>query len=1131
TSNMPRKKRKGGRGGIFCGCFGAADEPPDIQLNMTDAMAAPVAIETYPPMPSPSELKAKFAEFVDELDLPSQNRQAMFDLAPEKQWQIYCSKKKEQEDPNKLATSWPDYYIDRLNSMSTIMVLMYDEEEIEMRLKLVDGLKTALRTQPVRFVVRFAELDGISCLLNFLKNMVPEVRESRIHTSAIGCIKALMNNTQGRANVLAHPDGINVIAQSLACESLRTKTAVLEILGAVCLVPGGHKKVLEAMLHYQKYSNERTRFQNIVNELALNHHSPEDDTFEVNMKTAAMSFLNALINCGAGEDHLEFRCHLRYELLLLGIQPIMEQLREYENELLNKHLDFFEMVRREDDEEIASRFDAEHIDTKSAGDMFDFIQKKLCFTEAYPHLLSLLHHCMLIPLNRGGAPYHWQLFDRVVQQITLQKLDGADPDVTFLRDFNLEKCLKLLINENEIKKWKDTAETMRKKHDEMKGNLDRKERECEAKGKEQEELMKTVNILKGKLDAESKERLSSDQKLTDMTQHVEESLQEAIKLGTSPSIPITPSTAIAPPPPPPLAPPMGGPPPPPPPLAPPMSGGPPPPPPMMGAPPPPAPPGMGAPKGLPKKNIPKAPNPLKSFNWLKLSDTKITGTIWTELDDSKAFKCIDLPDLDNTFSAYQRQQVSKYAHFNICIKYGSQEDLSIKKVKELSVIDGRRAQNCTILLTRLKLTDDEIRKAVLSCDQSEDLQKDMMEQLIKFIPTKEETDMLNEHKADMSKMARADKFLCQMSQIHHYEQRMHAIFYKKKFHERLSEIQPKVEGEVVWCGCLYGLYYRIITPLYLSHTHCYSSCRKNFQYQSSQTLTESSRNDPGIGQLHEQGSERQRIWISNCRVLVKWPTHDSKFERNFIRHLGLTQPLLKIPLKKNVTLMHFLIEMLEKHSPDIINLPDDLKNVETAARVNLGELEKEMNILRLGLKNLKTELGVQEKQVSSGQSLPGDRFVPVMTDFVTIASVSFTETEEKLTESKTKFNKVVELFGEDPKRLQPDAFFNLFTDFMASFNSARKDNISQRKKKDDEIKRKHIYRISSSQREDERKKRKIGSRKQSEDQRGEFDDLVSALRSGEVFEKDVSKFQKRNRLKRPPSSLDDRERVVSKITT
>lgn len=38
-------------------------------------------------------------------------------------------------------------------------------------------------------------------------------------------------------------------------------STALEILGALCLVPGGHKKVLTAMEHFQKFAVERIRFQ------------------------------------------------------------------------------------------------------------------------------------------------------------------------------------------------------------------------------------------------------------------------------------------------------------------------------------------------------------------------------------------------------------------------------------------------------------------------------------------------------------------------------------------------------------------------------------------------------------------------------------------------------------------------------------------------------------------------------------------------------------------------------------------------------------------------------------------------------------------------------------------------------
>ena len=64
------------------------------------------------------------------------------------------------------------------------------------------------------------------------------------------------------------------------------------------------------------------------------------------------------------------------------------------------------------------------------------------------------------------------------------------------------------------------------------------------------------------------------------------------------------------------------------------------------------------------------------------------------------------------------------------------------------------------------------------------------------------------------------------------------------------------------------------------------------------------------------------------------------------------------------------------------------------------------------------------------------------------------------------------------------------------------------------------------QRERERKLRKA---KENSEEGGEFDDLVSALRSGEVFDKDLSKL-KRNR-KRITNQMTDssRERPVTKL--
>lgn len=59
----------------------------------------------------------------------------------------------------------------------------------------LDGLKTALRTQPHSFVLRFVELDGLAALLHLLSSMDYVTAQSSLHTSLIGSLKALMNNS------------------------------------------------------------------------------------------------------------------------------------------------------------------------------------------------------------------------------------------------------------------------------------------------------------------------------------------------------------------------------------------------------------------------------------------------------------------------------------------------------------------------------------------------------------------------------------------------------------------------------------------------------------------------------------------------------------------------------------------------------------------------------------------------------------------------------------------------------------------------------------------------------------------------------------------------------------------------
>ncbi|KAJ4426490.1 hypothetical protein ANN_27304 [Periplaneta americana] len=1162
------------------------DEPPEITYCVVDQTGtlSLQALTPTQPMPAEEELNAKFAELVD-------------------------------QDGETDLSHLPEHYIERVQALAMLQFPVDSEEEVRSRTRQLDGLKTALRTQPHSFVLRFIELDGLPALLGFLSAMDYATAQSSIHTSLIGCVKALMNNS------------------SLSTENIKTKVAVLEILGAVCLVPGGHRKVLEAMLHYQNFASERTRFQGIVNDLDRSTGIYRD---EVSLKTAIMSFVNAVLNYGPGQENLDFRLHLRYEFLMLGIQPIIDKLRGRENETLNsatrriqkiydvsiicqtdwprlvpvawqqwsemealiaspatcevrsvikffnaqsiapieihrqlcqvygpnimskqmwatvlinddhvelvrqcimeirrftitelsshfpqisrsllheivtKHLLFKKVCARwvpknltpehkmqrlgaaltflqryhEDGDEFLDRIvtgdetwishftpetKQQSMNWRHSGSpvrtkfkqtlsvrkvmctmfwdrkgilLIDFLPRgetvnadRYCETlrklrraiqnksrgmvtagvvllhdnarprtarrtaavltefgwELFDHppyspgldpsdFHVFLHlKKFLSSMDYGAHPQHWLLFDRVVQQIILQSESGENPDVSPLK-INVKELvhltttsttlLLLLAKEEELVAARNKAEELERENIDIATKLAKKEQELDLRTQEKEDIETNLTRVKERLEKETAAHLETKQRVSELEYRASEldrqvncERGERHRLERLVSSGSLPDDAKAPPPPPPV--------------------------PGCGPPPPPsAPPSapISAPNRpeVPKKNVPQPSNPLKSFNWSKLPDAKVTGTIWSELDDTKLYTAMELENIDKLFCAYQKNGVAND---------GSIEDLrqiGKNRTKILSVIDGRRAQNCTILLSKLKMSDEDISKAILSMDSKDQLPIDMVEQLLKFTPSAEEAALLEEHSEEIDSLARADRFLYEIS--------------------------------------------------------------------------------------------------------------------------------------------------------------------------NMGELEKDMGLLRNGLKEVEREIEFHRSQPVA----VGDRFLPVMKEFLSSATCRFSELEDLFQDMKTRFDRAVRLFGEDNSTIQPDDFFGIFDAFLTAFNEARQDNDNMRRRREEEEKR-AVQEAELKKRTMERKNSrdgilaKVGNslknglanglsgggvgggggrRESNGDAKGEFDDLISALRTGDVFGEDMAKF-KRSRKSRlatngnsPPrmNSLnreDSRERVLN----
>ena len=88
---------------------------------------------------------------------------------------------------------------------------------------------------------------------------------------------------------------------------------MIELLAAVCLVKGGHIKILQAVDNFKQANGEQYRFEKLVEHFMA-------DNATADFQVACMNFINVIVH--SAED-MNFRVHLQHEFMLLGLDDFI----------------------------------------------------------------------------------------------------------------------------------------------------------------------------------------------------------------------------------------------------------------------------------------------------------------------------------------------------------------------------------------------------------------------------------------------------------------------------------------------------------------------------------------------------------------------------------------------------------------------------------------------------------------------------------------------------------------------------------------------------------------------------------------------------------------------------------------
>ncbi|XP_021363038.1 protein diaphanous homolog 2-like isoform X2 [Mizuhopecten yessoensis] len=939
----------------------------------------------------------------------------------------------------------------------------------EKRLRVLESLRVSLTSNPVSWVSEFG-LNGLNAILRNLTYCCDSKTERKSTYECVRCLKAYMNNKCGLVNIINHEEALTILSRTVDPSDPNTMLEAVRLLAAVCLVPpDGHEKALEGITVCGEI-RARDRFIPVIMGLGMRDNQP--------MQVACIQLVNAIIST---PDDLDFRIHLRNEFMRTGLIDLIGWLDKQEDDELKTHVQIFHDHKEEDFEEFSHRYDNVRIEFEDTRQCFELVANSVKDTIAEPYFLSIMQHLLCIRDDVYSRPQYYKLIEECVTQIVLHR-SGTDPDFRHTKRFEVDVD-PLLSSLEDKSKFEDaevsivemnskleTAITAKQEYEARAMTLEERVKKYEEElvtMKEKVKLYQLTSVSSGSVSESS----TMDGPCAELRLGIGDTISNSKALGgpgggpPPPPPPPFPGGGPPAPPPPPPPPGMGGGPPPPPP--PPMFGGgippPPPPPGMGGPPPPPPPPGTPRPPGAPPPPFsPAAPSPpvnvlphgmqpkkkyevgaqTKRINWNKVNLKNIEkDSFWVTAKEQKF-------ENDDIFQGL----VENFGTLSKTKKLDTTENTEKKKIskktKELKVLEGKAAQNLSILLGSIKVPYEEIRRRILVVDEA-NLSTALLEQLIRYMPEPEQINKLASFKDQYADLAESEQFTVTISSIKRITPRLKSILFKMNFPELVSEIKPGLVAAIEACE-------------EVKNSRKFTSLLELILFMGNY-LNAGSRNAQSVG-----------------------------FELSYLSKLHNTKSQ-----DGKTTLVHYLANVVEQQHPELLTFPEELSYIDKAARVSDEMLQKNIRQMEKSLDQLELDVKNQSKL-----AMEGDKFPDVMNVFLTTAREQQSVLSGMCKKMDNLYKGMAKFYAFDVKKYTMDEFFGDLKTFKEQFVEAVKDNIKTR-----ETLEKIRRAKEAKERAQKEKEAKIARKKAlvdvtiDDDQEGVIDNLMDALKTGSAFNK------------------------------